>query len=116
MNISPFHMPSLEPGTLIRIRTENGGGYLLSCPQCNFLRFVGVAVVYWKHDNFVDTPQEIECPSCGVMFQIIANEIKYDIFHDESELKRTRKPELKTFGTLHPTQMQQKKLPERVTA
>lgn len=112
MKIKPFHMPEIEPGTLIRVRGENGGGYLLSCPQCNFLRFIGATVLYWTAHNLIDTPQEICCSNCGVMFQIIGNEFKYDIYHDETEAKR-RKPELKTYGT-QPEMFVRPK--ERVTA
>ena len=117
MEIKPFHMPEIEPGTLIRIRSENGGGYLLSCPACNCLRFVGVTLFYWTNFDFVDSVQELTCPSCGVLFSIVQNKFRFDVYHDEHEAKRMSKPQLKTYGTPPPTQ---RALPiptkERVTA
>lgn len=73
MNLKPFHLPAVEPGTIIRLCPENGGGFLLACPNCAVVRFTSTGLLWLMNGTYIDSTEEIQCQDCGEVFAITHN-------------------------------------------
>lgn len=93
------HLTGIEPGTAIHIDPANGGGWLVSCPQCNFLRFVQERLILLWNEKYLDTLVEIECPGCGVAFECFGGEIEIVDFGNPKKQSHTQLPkQLPIYG------------------